>query len=65
MSQLFASGGQDIKAALAVLSKIIQGWFSLALTGLLSLLSKGLTRENIYIYAYCIFIFLFNNLYKF
>ena len=46
MSQLFASGGQSIGAsALAsVLQMNIQGWFSLGLTGLISLQSKALTR---------------------
>ena len=44
MSHLFISGGQSIGAsALAsVLPKSIQGWFPLRLTGLISLLSKGL-----------------------
>ena len=46
MSQLFISGGQNIGAsALAsVLPMNIQGWFPLGLTGLISLLSKGLSR---------------------
>ena len=46
MSQLFTSGGRSIGAsALAsVLPMNIQGWFSLGLTGLISLLSKGLSR---------------------
>ena len=46
MSQHFVSGGQSIGAsALAsVLPKNIQGWFPLGLTGLISLLSKGLSR---------------------
>ena len=46
MSQFFASGGQRIGAsALAtVLPMNIQGWFPLGLTGLISLLSKGLSR---------------------
>ena len=46
MSRLFASGGQSIGAsALApVLPMNIQGWFSLGLTGLISLLSKELSR---------------------
>ena len=45
-SQLFISGGQNIGAsALApVLPMNIQGWFPLGLTGLISLLSKGLSR---------------------
>ena len=46
MSQLFTSGSQNIGAsALAsVLPMIIQGWFPLGLIGLISLLSKGLSR---------------------
>ena len=46
MSQLFASGGQSIGASVSapVLPMNIQGWFSLGLTGLVSLLSKGLSR---------------------
>ena len=41
-SWLFASGGQNSGASASVLSKNIQGWFPLGLTGLISLLSKGL-----------------------
>ena len=46
MSWFFASGGQSIRAsALAsVLPINIQGWFPLGLTGLISLLLKGLSR---------------------
>ena len=46
MSQLFASGGQSIGASASawVLPVNIQGWFPLGLTGLISLLSKGLWR---------------------
>ena len=45
-SQLFASGGQRIGASTSasVLLMNIQGWFLLGLTGLISLLSKGLSR---------------------
>ena len=45
-SKIFASGGQSIGAsALAsVLPMNIQGWFPLGLAGLISLLSKGLSR---------------------
>ena len=43
MSQ-FASGGQSIGASASVLPMSIQGWFPLGLTGLISLLSKGLSR---------------------
>ena len=42
MSCLFASGGQSIGASASVLP--IQGWFPLRLIGLISLLSKGLSR---------------------
>ena len=46
MSRLFASGGQSIgaSASASVLPMNIQGWFSLGLTGLISLQSKGLSR---------------------
>ena len=46
MSQFFTSGGQSIgdSASTSVLPTNIQGWFSLGLTGLFSLLSKGLSR---------------------
>ena len=46
MSQLFASGDQSIRvsASASVLPKSIQGWFPLRSTGLISLLSKGLSR---------------------
>ena len=45
-SWVFASGDQSIgaSASVAVLPVNIQGWFSLGLTGLISLLSKGLSR---------------------
>ena len=41
MNQLFTSGGQNIRASTSVLPKNIQCWFSLGLTGLIFLLSKG------------------------
>ena len=46
MSQLFTSGGLSIgaSASASVLPMNIQGWFPLALTGLISLQSKGLLR---------------------
>jgi len=46
VSQFFASGGQSIRASASasVLSMNIQGWFPLGLTGLISFLSKGLSR---------------------
>ena len=46
MSQLFSSGGLSIRvsASASVLPMNIQGWFPLGLTGLISLLSKGLSR---------------------
>ena len=46
MSQLFPSGGQSIgaSATASVLPMNIQDWFLLGLTGLISLLSKGLSR---------------------
>ena len=42
-SWLFTSGGQSIGASTSVLPVNIQGWFPLGLTGLISLLSKGLS----------------------
>ena len=45
MSQFFASGGQRIgQASASVLPMNVQGWFPLGLTGLISLLPKGLSR---------------------
>ena len=44
MSQLFASGGQSIGTSVSFLPINIQDWFPLGLTGLISLLSEGLSR---------------------
>ena len=46
ISPLFTSGGQSIGASASalVLPMNVQGWFPLGLTGLISLLSKGLAR---------------------
>ena len=44
MSQLSTSGGQSTGALASVLSMSIQGWFPLGLTGLISFLSKRLSR---------------------
>ena len=46
MSQFFTSDGQTIgaSASASVLPMNIQNWFSLVLTGLISLQSKGLSR---------------------
>ena len=46
VSQLFPSGGRSVgaSASASVLPTNIQGWFSLVLTGLISLQSKGLPR---------------------
>ena len=44
MIQFFALGGQSIGASASVLPMNIQDWFPLGLTGLISLLSKGLSR---------------------
>ena len=43
-SQLFSSGGQTNGALASVLPVNIEDWFSLGLTGLISLQSKGLSR---------------------
>ena len=46
ISQFFESGGQSVgaSASASVLPMIIQDWFHLGLTGLISLQSKGLSR---------------------
>ena len=44
MSWLFPSGSQSIGASASVLPMNIQGWFTLGVTGLISWLSKGLSR---------------------
>ena len=44
MYQLFASGSQSIGASASFLPVNTQGWFPLALTDLISLVSKGLSR---------------------
>ena len=44
MNLPFISSGQSIRGSASVLSVNIQGWFPLGQTGLISLLSKGLSR---------------------
>ena len=46
MSWLFTSNGQNTRASASasVLPKNIQGWFSVGLTGLISLQSRGISR---------------------
>ena len=46
MSRVFVSGGQSTGAlaSASVLPKNLHGWFCLGLTGLISMLSKGLSR---------------------
>ena len=44
MSQFFASGSQSVGASASILPMSIQDWFPLKLIGLISLLSKGLSR---------------------
>ena len=44
MNQLFTSGDQSIGISASVLPMNIQSWFSLGLTGLISLQSKDLSR---------------------
>ena len=44
MSWLFASGGQSIRASASIPPMNIQDWFPLGLTGLISLMSKELSR---------------------
>ena len=43
-TQFFTSGGLSIRASASVFPVNIQGWFPLGLVGLISLLSKGLSR---------------------
>ena len=45
ISWLFTSGGQSTAASASVLPMNIQDWFPLGLTGWISLLSKGLSRD--------------------
>ena len=45
ISRLFAWDGQNIRASTSVLPRSIQGWFPLRLTGLISVLSEGLSRD--------------------
>ena len=44
--QLFASGDQSSGASASVLPISIQCWFSFGLTGLISLVSRGLSQEK-------------------
>ena len=44
MNWLFASGSQNFRVSASVLPMNVQGCFPLGLTGLISLLSKGLSR---------------------
>ena len=44
MSWVFTSPGQSIRASASILPMKIQDWFPLGLAGLISLLSKGLSR---------------------
>ena len=48
ISWLFASGGWStgVSASPSALPLIIQGWFTLGLTGLISLLSTGISKES-------------------
>ena len=53
VSQLFASGGQRIRASASVLLVNIQGWFPLGLTGEISLLYKWICAVNIALQIWC------------
>ena len=44
MCQLFTSGGQSIGVSASVFPRNIRGWIPLGVTGLIFLLSKGLSR---------------------
>ena len=71
MSQFFASAGQSTgaSASASVLPMNIQGWFPLGLTGLISLLSRGLSKffssNTVYYYFLIIYLFCFTTLYWF
>ena len=58
MSQFFASGGQSIgaSATASVLPMNIHSWFPIGLTGLISLLSKELSRPNTTIWKHQFFL---------
>ena len=45
VNRLFTSGGQSIGASASVFPTNIQGWFPLGLTGLISLMPKGLFKS--------------------
>ena len=47
ISWLFASGSQSIGTSASVLPMNIQDWFHLGLTGLISLMSKGLLKSRL------------------
>ena len=57
MSQFFASGNQSIGASISasVLPINIQSWFPLGLTGLISLLSKELSKALLGHVVFCLF----------
>ena len=44
LSQFFTSGGKRIRTSASVLPMNVQGWFPFGLTGLIFLVSKGLSR---------------------
>ena len=50
-SPLFTSGGQSIWASASVLPMNIQGWFSLRLTGLISLHSKWILKSLLQLHS--------------
>ena len=47
MNWLFTSGGQNFGVSASVLPMSIQGWFPLGWTGLIYLLSKGLSKSSL------------------
>ena len=51
MSPLFTSGGQSIWASASVLPMNIQGWFSLSLTGFISLHSKWILKSLLQLHS--------------
>ena len=49
MSRLFKPAGESIGASASVLPVIIQGWFPLGLTGLISFQSGGLSGVFVFV----------------
>ena len=64
VSQFFVSAGQSIGASASVSPMNIQGWLPFRLTGLISLLSKGLSTVFFSTTDWCIYNIWFNESFK-